>query len=102
MNPVSFVVLLGIVIINQIIYLHHMCMFVLHFALAANHLDMETMDALIYGLNEFKGGVILVSHDEYVISTVCDRIWVVGDHKVREFDGDFGDYRKLMVKALKL
>ena len=33
-----------------------------------NHLDVETVAALAEALKQFKGGVILVSHDERLIS----------------------------------
>ena len=36
-----------------------------------NHLDMESVDALILALNKFKGGLLIVSHDQYFVSCVC-------------------------------
>jgi ABC-type glutathione transport system ATPase component len=54
-------------------------------------------------LNNFEGGVVLVSHDERLISLVVDEIWIVtkGDMKadppvpgsVRVFNGSFDDYK---------
>ena len=35
-----------------------------------NHLDMETTDVLIEALREFKGAVMMVSHDQYFLSEV--------------------------------
>jgi ATP-binding cassette, subfamily F, member 3 len=38
--------------------------------LQTNHLDMETINALINALREFKGAVICVSHDQHFITQV--------------------------------
>jgi ATP-binding cassette subfamily F protein 3 len=61
-----------------------------------NHLDMETIDCLIRALNNFTGGVLIVSHDAHLISTVCDEIWVCENRQIRVFNGDFDDYRKML------
>jgi ATP-binding cassette subfamily F protein 3 len=65
----------------------------------SNHLDIDTVDALCMALNDFKGGVLMVSHDERLISAVCDDIWYFeenedGEKNVKPFDGDFDDYKK--------
>lgn len=41
-----------------------------------NHLDMETIDALADAINDFEGGLMLVSHDFRLISQVAQEIWV--------------------------
>jgi len=65
----------------------------------SNHLDIDTVDALTQALNEFAGGVLLVSHDERLISHVCDEIWFFdenddGEREIKPFDGDFDDYKR--------
>eukprot|EP00026_Physarum_polycephalum_P002944 Phypoly_transcript_02953.p1 GENE.Phypoly_transcript_02953~~Phypoly_transcript_02953.p1 ORF type:complete len:720 (+),score=154.84 Phypoly_transcript_02953:428-2587(+) len=65
----------------------------------SNHLDIDTVDALTQALNEFQGGVLLVSHDERLISHACDEIWVFedtedGEREVKVYDGDFEDYKR--------
>ncbi|KAF1791812.1 ABC-transporter extension domain [Phytophthora cactorum] len=58
-----------------------------------NHLDMETIDALIDALREYKGGVVIVSHDQHFVQSVCEELWVVGDQKVARFRGTMGEYK---------
>ena len=42
-----------------------------------NHLDMETIDALADAINNFDGGVVLVSHDFRLIDQVNTRLLLV-------------------------
>ncbi|XP_008313707.1 ATP-binding cassette sub-family F member 3 [Cynoglossus semilaevis] len=61
-----------------------------------NHLDMETIEALAKALNKFKGGVVLVSHDERLIRMVCKELWVCENGKVGRIDGGFDEYRDIL------
>ena len=65
-----------------------------------NHLDFDAINALIVALNNFEGGLVVVSHDEYFISALCDRLYVVNKGCVKQFDGDLGDYRRSIMKSL--
>ena len=62
-----------------------------------NHLDIDSREALAEAINEFPGAVILISHDWHLLELTADRLWLVGEGKVRPFDGDLEDYRKLML-----
>ncbi|MGB0934479.1 MAG: ABC-F family ATP-binding cassette domain-containing protein [Alphaproteobacteria bacterium] len=57
-----------------------------------NHLDVESRDSLIMAINEFKGAVILISHDWHLLEHTIDKLWVVGDGKVQPFDDSLEDY----------
>eukprot|EP00553_Chaetoceros_curvisetus_P006102 CAMPEP_0204622442 /NCGR_PEP_ID=MMETSP0717-20131115/8091_1 /ASSEMBLY_ACC=CAM_ASM_000666 /TAXON_ID=230516 /ORGANISM="Chaetoceros curvisetus" /LENGTH=133 /DNA_ID=CAMNT_0051637157 /DNA_START=105 /DNA_END=507 /DNA_ORIENTATION=- len=59
-----------------------------------NHLDMESIDALIEAVKDFRGGLMVVSHDQYFITNTCRDLWVVGDGKAAKFRGGFEDYKK--------
>ncbi|KAJ0412114.1 hypothetical protein ATCC90586_004034 [Pythium insidiosum] len=63
-----------------------------------NHLDMETIDALIDALKNFKGGVVVVSHDQHFVNSVCEELWVVGDEKVERFRGSIDEYKTRVLK----
>jgi len=52
-----------------------------------NHLDFDAINSLIIALNNFEGGLVVVSHDEYFLSSVCDRLYIVDNKKVTAFDG---------------
>lgn len=61
-----------------------------------NHLDMDAVDALILALNSYTGGLIIVSHDQYFVSCVCDEIWYIKSRRLRKFNGDFEAYRNAL------
>jgi ATP-binding cassette, subfamily F, member 3 len=64
-----------------------------------NHLDIDSRAALAEAINEFPGAVIMVSHDRYLIEACADRLWVVADHAVTNFDGDLDDYQRMVLST---
>ncbi|KAH8295760.1 hypothetical protein KR018_007764 [Drosophila ironensis] len=66
-----------------------------------NHLDIETIDALGRAINAFKGGVILVSHDERLINVVCKELWVCGNRTVRAIEGGLDEYKREVYKEIE-
>lgn len=60
----------------------------------SNHLDIEAMDALATALQEFQGGVLMVSHDVTMLQMVCTSLWVCDGGTVEKFDGDVKAYKK--------
>ncbi|MDR0673144.1 MAG: ATP-binding cassette domain-containing protein [Zoogloeaceae bacterium] len=57
-----------------------------------NHLDLEMREALCLALQDYTGGMALVSHDRHLLATVTDELWLVADGAARPFDGDLEDY----------
>ncbi|KAG9493842.1 hypothetical protein GDO78_001621 [Eleutherodactylus coqui] len=66
-----------------------------------NHLDMETIEALGRALNKFRGGVILVSHDERFIRLVCHELWVCENGGVTRIEGGFDEYREILTEQFR-
>jgi ATP-binding cassette subfamily F protein 3 len=66
-----------------------------------NHLDIDSRNALIQALNEYTGAVILISHDRHLIEATADRLWLVKDGTVSNYDGDLEDYRNTIVQSSK-
>jgi ATP-binding cassette subfamily F protein 3 len=64
-----------------------------------NHLDVDAREALVNALNNYKGAVVIVSHDPSMVERVADRLWLVAEGGVRPFDGDLQDYRKYTVES---
>jgi ATP-binding cassette subfamily F protein 3 len=64
-----------------------------------NHLDIESREALIMALNQYSGSLILVSHDAFLVERLVDRLLVVKNGNVSEFEGDIHEYRKLILSG---
>jgi ATP-binding cassette, subfamily F, member 3 len=62
-----------------------------------NHLDVDSREALIMALNEFEGAVILISHDRHLVEASADRLWIVRDGTVTNYDGDMDSYRDMLL-----
>ena len=59
-----------------------------------NDLDIMTLTVLENYLADFKGCVIVVSHDRFFLDRIVDHLFVMkGDGEVRDFPGDYSTYR---------
>ncbi len=67
-----------------------------------NHLDMATREALTVALSSFEGTLLLVSHDRHLLRSVCDKLILVHDGAVSEYDGDLDDYAAFVLQQRKL
>ncbi|HXE04207.1 MAG TPA: ATP-binding cassette domain-containing protein, partial [Methyloceanibacter sp.] len=64
-----------------------------------NHLDIDSRDALVYALNEYRGAVLIISHDRHLIDSTCDRIWIAEGGTVHVFDDDLDAYQRMIVSG---
>ena len=63
---------------------------------------MESIDALADAINDFKGGIVLVSHDMRLISQVADTIWICDNKKVEPYKGDIQSFKMDMRSHMDL
>ncbi len=70
-----------------------------------NDLDIVTLNILEEYLREFKGSLLIVSHDRHFLDRVTDHLLVfTGEGKVKDFVGHFSEYRSYIrdIEAAKL
>ena len=65
-----------------------------------NNLDLESVAALAESVQQFKGAVICVSHDQFFVQAVANEAWVVNGGKVRKVES-FEAYRNKQLKVLE-
>ena len=66
-----------------------------------NHLDIDSRRALLDALNDYRGAVILITHDRSLMDLVADRLWLAADGKVVPFEGDLDDYARLVLERAR-
>ena len=61
-----------------------------------NDLDLMTLEALEQFLTQYKGCLIIVSHDRYFMDQVVDQLFVFeGEGRVKGFVGTYSDYKSM-------
>merc|ERR1712086_623849 len=66
-----------------------------------NHLDMQCIDALGEAINNYSGGLVLVSHDFRLIGAVAKEIWVCDNKTISKWDKDIAAYKKHLSQTQK-
>lgn len=62
-------------------------------------MDLEAVEALADAVEGFKGGVILVSHDQYFVSRIAKQVKVVDHGQVIDVES-FDKYRKDQIRQV--
>lgn len=65
-----------------------------------NNLDVSAVEALAAAIEQFDGGVVLVSHDQYFVSRIAREVWLVGDGQVSPYGCGFEEYWAKMLCAI--
>ncbi|MBQ6395858.1 MAG: ATP-binding cassette domain-containing protein, partial [Atopobiaceae bacterium] len=65
-----------------------------------NHLDIQSVDVLEDALKSFDGTIVLISHDEHLIRTICNKIVDIRDGVLTLYDGDYDYYLEKRAQLL--
>lgn len=57
-----------------------------------NHLDEQSTNFLIEQVQNYRGTVIVVSHDRYFLDSVATKIWSIEDNRLIEHNGNYSNY----------
>lgn len=60
-----------------------------------NHLDLESIQAVNKGFEEFKGAMIIASHDHTLLQSVCNKVVEIGTHQTLMYEGKLDEYLTL-------
>ena len=60
-----------------------------------NHLDSEAIEWLEVFLKQYKGTVILISHDRYFLDQVVNRIFEIHNKKLKLYNGNYSKFIEL-------
>lgn len=66
-----------------------------------NNLDIETIDALIEAINEFNGGIVIVTHDQRLIEHCDCALWVVDKQAATKWEAGFEGYKASLLQEME-
>lgn len=67
-----------------------------------NHLDMQTIDFLEGFLRDFRGAILLISHDRYFLDRVVNRVFLIEHHHLHAYNCGYEEYTKRRRKDLQI
>ncbi|PPR16182.1 MAG: putative ABC transporter ATP-binding protein YheS [Alphaproteobacteria bacterium MarineAlpha9_Bin3] len=59
-----------------------------------NHLDMESTESLMNAVYNFSGSVLMVTHDEYFLKKIANKLIIYDNGKVFNFNGNYKEFCK--------
>lgn len=57
-----------------------------------NHLDMKSVEFLEGYLRDYKGSVMIISHDRYFLNAVCNRTFLIENKKLKIYDCSYNEF----------
>ena len=58
-----------------------------------NHLDLNSREWIEEAVADYGGNLLFVSHDRYFINQFANRIWMLEDGQITDFEGTFEEYQ---------
>lgn len=68
----------------------------------SNHLDIVTIDSLIYALNHYQGAIILITHNFELITELNLELWTIQNQQLIKFPGDYDNYLEKIHQELDI
>ena len=59
-----------------------------------NHIDINTKEVLEDAIKQYRGTIIVISHDRYFINKIATRIVYIENKKLVNYIGNFDDYKR--------
>ena len=66
-----------------------------------NFLDIASIEALEDLLKKYNGTILLVTHDKTFIDHIATDIWMIKNHKIEEYEGNYSSYLQYEKEKLK-
>ena len=63
-----------------------------------NHIDINTKEILEEALNDYKGTLLIISHDRFFINKIATRILSIENKKIISYIGNYNDYLSMKNK----
>ena len=67
-----------------------------------NHLDHDMSDWLEETLKNYRGTLVMVTHDRYFLDSVCNRIVEIDEGKIYSYDANYEGYLALKAERLEM
>ncbi len=64
-----------------------------------NHLDIPSCEALENALSDYGGTMLIVTHDRYLANRIADRIIIMDEDGIRDFEGDWDAYKAFLSES---
>lgn len=65
-----------------------------------NHIDINTKEVLEEAIKEYKGTIIVISHDRYFINKIATRIVYIENKKLVNYIGNYDDYKRKIKSSI--